>query len=120
MEDLIFKWVRELSPFGFTCLIVYLHYIGALPKIMRKILRLNGELPLAEKLATNHIPHLETDISKIKEDVAGIKVSMEKLAPYDWCEREFKEMKGEIKTDLKDAIDDLEKHLGQRIDDIKK
>ena len=115
MEELLFNWVKNLSPFGFTLLIVYLQYIGVLPRIMKGLFKINGDTT-AHMLATNHIPHLETDVAEIKKDVAEIKVSMEKLAPYDWCEKQF----DKITDDIKDSIDTLENHLNKRIDDIKK
>lgn len=115
MEDFFLQTFKELSPFGFTCLVVYLHYTGLLQKIMKNLFKINGELSTAEKLATNHIPHIEEDVRQIRKDVELIRISQEKLAPYEWCEREFKEMK----DDIKETIDDLENHLNKRIDDLK-
>jgi hypothetical protein len=115
MEDILFAWVKDLSPFGFTLLMVYLHYTGLLPKAMKKIFRLNGDIGTVERLANNHIPHIEEDLKIVKRDVEVLRISHEKLATYDWCEDKFKEMK----TDIKDHINTLETHLNKRIDDIK-
>lgn len=96
------SWIREIGPYTFTMIAIlylYLNDKGYLPKF----------LSLKSKLANNHVPHLEAEVSKLKVD-------MEKRVGFEWAEEKFKE----LKKDMAHDIEKLETNIERRIDSVNK
>ena len=96
-------WFKLLGPYGFAFFLVMLHFLesrGLLPSI------------LSRKGRTSFNSNGNKEIRKIREDIGKILVDLEKRPPYDWIEKQIKE----LKSDFKDRIESVHKRI-DRIED---
>lgn len=97
-------WFDKLGPYGFTLLVLLMVFLddrGLLPKKLFK--NRTGSMSIEG--------NGKREIEDIKRDINDLKVKLERRVEYNWIEREFKELKNE----LKEFITNVEKHLKEQI-----